>query len=227
MTKRKWYVTFGPPDASGETFNSTTSKSLSVCSDTNVQIFSFSTFCPFVPPAPWGIQRLQLLLGGPLPRSHHSEENRRRVVWNRFQGQVARRRRDQNLKSHWPDARAAASLQKWNAGLTVRFHRQSIFVCLFFTQVHISTFCFIFFAAGRPVTSTFCSSWATWPSLTLQSSRSGAREAACTGTCTWQKPSLTLCAALTWPGRRHRAWSKNRRFPVTRQFCLDAKHVSC
>lgn len=69
-------------------------------SETNVQIFSFSTLCLFVLAAPGGLQRLQLLLGGPLPRSHHSEENRRRVVRNRFQGQVARRRRHQNLKSH-------------------------------------------------------------------------------------------------------------------------------
>lgn len=93
---------------------------LNFYSKTNVQIFSFSTLRLFVLAAPGRLQRLQLLLGGPLPRSHHSEENRRRVVWNRFQGQVARRRRHQNLKSHWANAGTTASLQKRNAGLTVR-----------------------------------------------------------------------------------------------------------
>lgn len=84
---------------------------------------------------------------------------------------------------------------------------------IFKEMIHfLILFFLIVWLAERPVTSTFCSSWATWPSPTLRSSRSGVREAACTGTCTSPKPSLTLCAASTWPGRRRRAWSKTHRF---------------
>lgn len=99
------------PTTTGALFNST---------GFLLKFFSFFTVHLFVLAAPRRIQRLQLLLGGPLQGSEHSEENRCWFLRHRFQGQVARRRCHQNLKGHWTHTGAAAGLQEWDAGLTVR-----------------------------------------------------------------------------------------------------------
>lgn len=58
------------------------------------------------------LQRLKLLLGSALAPSNHAEAHRRRLLWHRLQGQVARRRGHQDSESDRADARAAAGLQE-------------------------------------------------------------------------------------------------------------------
>lgn len=80
--------------------------------------------------APSGLQRLQLLLGGPPQRSHHSEEDRYGFLRDGLQGQVAWRRSGQDTQSDRADARAAAGLQKRNAGPAVSAAKQKKFCSL-------------------------------------------------------------------------------------------------
>lgn len=72
-----------------------------------------------VSPAPRGLPRFQLLLGGPPEGGDHPEEDRYRFLRDRLQGQVARRRGGQDPQGDRADARAAAGLQKRNASATV------------------------------------------------------------------------------------------------------------
>ena len=75
-------------------------------------------------PAPRGVQRLQLLLGGALPGGDLPEEDRLGLLRHRVSGQVARRRGRQDPQGHGAHPRAAAGLQERDAGPKVSAERE-------------------------------------------------------------------------------------------------------